>query len=578
MASNRMRRISAAAVAVCLCVAILSSCSQHKRRNHAMKAAAPATPAETEFVTLCDGYEARFRPLFMESARAWWEASTTGSDAAFEAKKAAENKLVELHSDKATFAKIKGLKDGGKVKDPVMARELDVMYRAFLPGQADPELQKRIIVIQNECEQIFNTHRGAVKGKEVTENDIRKILGETRDSAEAKEAWTAYIEVGRKIEPKLREVARLRNELARKLGYANFFVMQLALQEINDKELIELFDDLDRLTHSAFAKVKGEIDAARASKFGVAADQLKPWHFGDLFFQEAPQSEGANLDSIYKDADLLALTRDYYQSLDMPVEAILTRSDMYEKKGKSPHAFCTNIDRDQDIRVLCNVKQNLYWADTVIHEVGHAVYEQYIHNDVPFLLHEPSHPITTEGMAMMFGAFVKSEDFLNRVRKLPADQRSLAAAARKSKMAERLIFSRWTQVMVRFEQGMYSNPDQDLAKLWWDLKKKYQMLNPPDDMSLPGYAAKVHVVGAPVYYHSYMLGDLFACQVQEYMAKNILKMDDASATCFYGSKEAGRYMKDEVFGPGNLYSWNDLTKRCTGEELNPRAFAKQCGM
>ncbi len=578
MLVNRMRRFFAVAVAVCLCAAVIPSCSQHKHGDHAMKAAAPATPAETDFVTLCDGYESRFKPLFMASAKAWWEASTTGSDAAFESKKNAETKLVELHSDKATFAKIKGLKDGGGVKDPVMARQLDVMYRAFLPGQADPELQKRIIGIQNECEQIFNTHRGMVKGKEVTENDIRKILGETKDSAEAKEAWTAYIEVGRKIEPKLREVAKLRNELARKLGYADFFEMQLALQEIDSKELIKLFDDLDRLTSSAFAKVKGEIDAARAAKFGVAADQLKPWHFGDLFFQEAPQSEGANLDSIYKDADLAALTRDYYHSLGMPVEAIFSRSDMYEKKGKSPHAFCTNIDRDQDIRVLCNVKPNLYWADTVIHEVGHAVYEQYIDKDVPFLLHEPSHPITTEGMAMMFGAFVKSEDFLNRVRKLPADKQSLAAAAKKSKMAERLIFSRWTQVMMRFEQGMYSNPDQDLAKLWWDLKKRYQSLNPPDDMSLPGYAAKVHVVTVPVYYHSYMMGDLFACQVQDHIARKILKLNDPMSTCFYGSKEAGQYMKDEVFGPGNLYSWNDLTKRCTGEELNPRAFAKQCGM
>lgn len=543
-----------------------------------MKAGAPKTEAEIEFVTICDGYESRFKPLFIQSAKAWWEASTTGSDAAFEAKKAAENKLVELHSDKATFAKIKTLREGGNVNDPVMARELDVMYRAFLPGQADPELQKKIIAIQNECEQIFNTHRGMVNGKEVTENDIRKILGETKDSAEAKAAWTAYIEVGRKIAPKLSEAVKLRNELARKLGYSNYFVMQLALQEIDEKELVKLFDELDRLTGSAFAKVKNDIDVARAAKFGISVSELKPWHFGDLFFQEAPQAEGANLDAIYSDADLLALTRDYYQSLDMPVEAILSRSDMYEKKGKSPHAFCTNINRDQDIRVLCNLKPNLYWADTVIHEVGHAVYEQYIDPDLPFLLREPSHPITTEGMAMMFGAFVKSDDFLNRVRKLPPDQQRLAEAAKKSKMAERLIFSRWTQVMMRFERGMYSNPDQDLAKLWWDLKKQYQLLNPPDDMSLPGYAAKVHVVTVPVYYHSYMMGDLFACQVQDHIAKEVLNMNDPMATCFYGSKQAGQYMKDEIFGPGNLYSWSDLTKRCTGAELNARAFAKQCGM
>ena len=37
-----------------------------------------------------------------------------------------------------------------------------------------------------------------------------------------------------------------------------------------------------------------------------------------------------------------------------------------------------------------------------------------------------------------------------------------------------LIFSRWCQVMLRFEKGMYENPDQDLNKLWWDMAEKYQ--------------------------------------------------------------------------------------------------------
>ena len=40
-----------------------------------------------------------------------------------------------------------------------------------------------------------------------------------------------------------------------------------------------------------------------------------------------------------------------------------------------------------------------------------------------------------------------------------------------------LIFSRWCQVMLRFEKGMYADPQQDLNKLWWDLVEKYQLLN-----------------------------------------------------------------------------------------------------
>ena len=38
---------------------------------------------------------------------------------------------------------------------------------------------------------------------------------------------------------------------------------------------------------------------------------------------------------------------------------------------------------------------------------------------------------------------------------------------------------------------MYGNPDQDLGKLWWDLKQRYQLLHPPETVSRPDYAAKL---------------------------------------------------------------------------------------
>src|SRR5204862_2907403 len=98
-----------------------------------------------DFPALRDGYLAKFKPLWMEASKAWWEANTTGDNQAFARKKTAEKALTELHSDKQTFEKFKVLKDSSKISEPVQARELDVIYRAYLGGQGDPELQKRII-------------------------------------------------------------------------------------------------------------------------------------------------------------------------------------------------------------------------------------------------------------------------------------------------------------------------------------------------------------------------------------------------------------------------------------------------
>jgi len=533
--------------------------------------------AEMEFIALHDAYLAKYKPLLLQSEKAWWVANTTGSDEAFEAKKQAENALIELHSDRETFAGLKALKDGGRVTDAVLARQLDVMVRTFLPGQADPAVQKRIVDIQTEVEKIFNTHRSRVGGKELTENDVRKILSDTKDSALAEEAWKGYMAVGAKVEAKLKELVTLRNQVARQLGFRDFYVMSCTLQEIDEGDLLRLFDELDELTRKPFEALKRNIDTAMAARFGIAPGDLRPWHFGDLFFQETPGMEAVNLDSVFADQDPIALVKKYYASLDMPVDAVLARSDMYEKPGKSPHAFCTDLDRTgENVRVLCNLKPNLYWMDTIMHEVGHAVYDTYIRRDLPFLLHEASHSITTEGVAMMFGAFVKNGDWLRQVRGLsPGEAEQVVRSARRALRAEKLVFSRWTQVMVRFEHGMYTNPDQDLGKLWWDLKKRYQLLNPPQTVHRPDYAAKVHVITVPVYYHSYMMGDLFASQLRAHIAGKVMGLTDVSSTSFYGSRDAGRFLKEHVFGPGNLYSWNELTRRATGEPLSAKAFVQQ---
>lgn len=542
----------------------------------AVACAKPQSPSEQKAVVLRDKYLSRYQPLSIQRARAWWESNTSGTPEAFERQKRAKAALVELNSDAATFAAVRDLRKQGQVRDPLLKRQLDVMYREMLPNQADKKLQNELIAIETEVERIFNTHRGTVGGRELSENDIRDILATTTNSAEAQRAWCAFMDVGAKVDALLRRAVTIRNEQARKLGYRDFYAMMLDLQEIDEKQFIALFDELDRLTAPPFEKLKAGIDSARAIHFNVSIADLRPWHYADLFFQAAPPMPEADLNQVYARQDLLALTKTYYKGLGLDVDDILARSDLYEKPGKSPHAFATDIDRAGDQRVLCNLKPNLYWMDTLLHELGHAVYDKYIDRTLPFLLRTPSHSITTEGYSMMMGAMAKNQEFLLRVVKLsPGEADAYVKSARQSLKAEKLIFSRWAQVMVRFERAMYANPDQDLNKLWWDLKKKYQLLTPPEDLTTPNYGAKIHIVTVPVYYHSYLMGDLFASQVHHHIAKNIVRAKDANATCFHGNVPAGDYMKQAIFAPGNRFSWNELTKKATGEALTPKYFVRQ---
>ena len=45
----------------------------------------------------------------------------------------------------------------------------------------------------------------------------------------------------------------------------------------------------------------------------------------------------------------------------------------------------------------------------------------------------------------------------------------------------------------------------------------------PTGRNAPDYASKIHIVSAPVYYHNYMMGELFASQVHHAIAREVLQ-------------------------------------------------------
>src|ERR687883_77698 len=153
------------------------------------------------------------------------------------------------------------------------------------------------------------------------------------------------------------------------------------------------------------------------------------------------------------------------------------------------------------------------------------------------------------------------------------DPQAFEETGAKMRRNQLLIFSRWCQVMLRFEKSMYENPDQDLNKLWWDLVEKYQGLRRPPGRNAPDYASKIHIVSAPVYYHNYMMGELFASQVHHAIAREVYQGKHPDEVIYVGNKEVGEFMRKRVFEPGRTLDWNGLTKHATGETLNAKAFA-----
>lgn len=212
---------------------------------------------------------------------------------------------------------------------------------------------------------------------------------------------------------------------------------------------------------------------------------------------------------------------------------------------------------------------------TMLHEFGHATYDKYIDQQLPYVLRNPAHTFTTEAIAMFFGRMSSNADFLVKMNLTDtADAKKVADDSFKVLRLEQLTFSRWAQVMYRFEKSLYENPDQDLNKLWWDLVEKYQMLKRPINRNQPDWASKIHIATSPCYYHNYLLGELLASQFNHYVASTLLKSDNFSQS-YFGNKEMGSYFIEKVFKPGARYPWNDMIEKATGEKLTAKYYSEQ---
>lgn len=511
------------------------------------------------------------KELQIKVSYAFWDQNTTGRPEDAQRAAALGKELRSYYSDPGVFAELKRFVDAGGAQDPVLNRQLDLLYRSYLANQISPEEIKETVERETELRQLFAGFRARYQGREVTDNELGQILEEENDSEKRKEAWVASKQIGVLAAEKVRELAKLRNRIARKLGFRDFFAMSLASQEIDETELFATLENLRATSDAAFRAEKAALDAELGARFGVNPAEIRPWHYSDPFFQSAPKvSGGPDLDRYFAQRDVAQLSVEAYDALGLEVRDILERSDLYERPGKMQHAFCTNIDRQGDIRILCNLKNNQRWMTTQMHELGHAVYDKYIDPGIPWLLRRPAHTMTTESIAQLMGRLTTNAHWLVRFAGVPeAEAREAEAFLRRQQKRTQLIFSRWGMVMTYFERALYANPDQNLGKVWWDLVSSLQYVAKPEEGDRStDWAAKIHVANFPVYYHNYVLGEMTASQLQAYLVKELGER-------WMLTDEAGAWLWKRIFRPGNLLPWNERLAAATGEKLNPVHFVNQ---
>ena len=506
----------------------------------------------------------KIESLEPEFHRAFWESQVAATPENDAKRSQLEIELRRVKGDPDAHAAVTAALDDD-IHDPVLRRQLQVLHLSLSGNQMEETEREHVVGLSTAIESDFASFRPEVDGRRLSENAIKDILRDSNDESVRRSAWAASKEIGNVVAERLRDLVRTRNEIALRLGFADYYRMSLELQELPEDWLFDRLTELEDLTREPFQAWKNELDGNLRERFGT--QRVDAWHYADPFFQESPTEGRVDLDPMLRDHDAPELAHRTFAGWGIDISNVIEKSDLYPRELKCQHAFCLDVDRSgSDVRVLANIVPGEAWVAVMLHESGHAAYDISIDPKLPYLLRRAAHIFVTEAIAILCGRLVRDPRWLVELGIVTEDEAAeLRARLQQAGAAHSLQFARWGLVMSHFERELYADPEGDLDARWWELVERFQLIPIPEVPPVGAWASKIHLAVSPVYYHNYLLGEMLASQLTRSMGSdgNIVM-----------SRDAGEFLQQRLFRHGSLLRWNALIEEATGRPLSAADFAE----
>jgi peptidyl-dipeptidase A len=504
----------------------------------------------------------------VETRRTSWQFNTTGDEATQERLRELMLAYRSHFADATRFKKLdEWHKGGAAADDQLLARQVEDLWLRYLAAQEDAATREESVRLTAEQQGLFNRFRAQLDGREWSENELNDELATTTDAARAQRIWEAAKQIGQQAEARALRLVDLRNQAARGQGFRDAYERGLALAEVDEATLLRLLEELERRSDKPYRAAKAKLDEELAARFGIGVDELRPWHYGDPFFQRPPRAAGPDLDPYFQEKTPEDLATAACDSIHLDPRAILGRSDLYPRPGKNQHAFCTTIQPDgSDVRILCNNTRSHRWTATTLHELGHALAAEYADRSLPQSLVLWPNSIIAETESQTIERMASDARWLAEAVGVPDTKaEELAAAMRERDRLAQLVMTRWSLVMAHFERALFKDPTADLRTLWWDLVERFQLIHRPDGRHEPDWAAKIHLANFPGNYYAYIIAELAVSQLHNALVTEVGGL--------YGHSEAGTYLRDRLYRHGSRYRWDRTVELATGQPIGVDAYA-----
>ena len=539
-----------------------------------------------------DNYTKEFQKLYYASSEAEWKSNTyikegdtlTGyetrvANEAFATFTGSENNINEAKKFLAQKESLNALQ--------IKQLETILYAAANNPAIVKDVVKERIKAETAQNDKMFGfTFR--IDNKEVTPNDIDKIMGDETNVIKRQKAWEASKEVGKELKEGLSNLQQLRNKTVQALGYNDYFAYQVSEYGMTVEEMRKTTQQMVKDVWPLYRELHTYARYTLAKKYNVPVPEMLPAHWlPNKWGQDwsgLVNVEGIDLDGVIKEKGpewIVKTGENFYVSLgfDKLPASFYEKSSLYpvtEKDDfkKNTHASAWHLNLDKDVRSLMSIVPNTEWYETTLHELGHIYYYQtYTNKDVPPLLRAGANRGFHEAMGSLMGLAAMQKPFLQELGLLGKDVKTDETQTLLKEALNYVVFLPFSAgVMTEFEYELYSNnlSAEAYNAKWWELTKQYQGIVPPTERGAEycDAASKTHINNDAAQYYDYAISYVLLFQFHDHIAKQILKQNP-HATNYYGSKATGEFLQSLMY-PGSSKDWRILMKEKLGSEMSAK--------
>lgn len=556
----------------------------------------PPRPVGEDASRFLETYTSIYRGVYAVAANAQWAASTDVTPEHDGARVAAGKALAAVQGDRAVIEAARKFLEAKATLDPLVVRQLE---RVLLNAAESPGTIPEVVAARVEAEGRQSSaldsfafcleRKGDRCVRPVTANELDDILGSSRDLDERLRAWNASKETGPALREGLEDLQRLRNEVAREMGYASFFDLQVADYGMTSDEMMTMLRSWVAETRPLYEQLHCYAKHLLAERYGQAVPERIPAHWIDNRWAQNWDGivTGIDLDPYFRDRTpewIVEQAERFYVSMGFPElpASFWERSDLYpvpavSERKKNTHASAWHMDLAEDVRSLMSVQANTRWFGTAHHELGHVYYYlAYTRPEVPVLLRGGANRGFHEGIGELITIASLQVPYLREAGLLPegADVDRTAWLLNEA-FSETVPFLAWAAgTMSHWERDLYAEPlpPAEWNPRWWRYVAEFQGIDPPAARGeeYADAATKTHVNDDPAQYYDYAFATVLKYQLHDHISRKILGTDPHEAN-YFGRKDVGDFLRS-ILDKGQTEDWRDLLRRTTGEDLSTRAL------